>query len=255
MNESKYQQVDAKNGVFLLDLTDQVVSKSLLETGEWAADDLERILTFVDSSSDVLVVGAHIGSLAIPIAKRVNKMVAIEANPYTFSLLKRNIELNGLANVEAHEVAASDVFEKLCFLINTQNSGGTKRKPIITNEMYTYDNPEELLVNAVPLDNLLKDQVFDLIVMDIEGSEYYALKGMQNLLENTKALVIEFVPHHLKNVSNVSLEDFLSLLGAFDIMHLPSKKINVPSQHFLNVLQYLYDNDKSEDGLIFFKQQ
>jgi len=248
-----YRQVDTKNGIFAIDPDDQVIGKSLQNKGEWGIRELERIFPLVHGNSNVLVVGAHIGTLAIPLSKKVKKLVAIEANPKTFELLNINVGLNSLENCHTHCIAANDKAEKLKFLVNTVNSGGSKRKPIIMDEMYIYDNPDEIIVDAAPLDDYLADQIFDLIVMDIEGSEYHALKGMNRLLENAHTLVIEFVPHHLRNVSGVTLEEFVRLFNKFNTLYWPGRDVTVSSCHFLSLLQFLFYYDIIDDGLIFSK--
>ncbi|MGH7427267.1 MAG: hypothetical protein ACREJ4_02740, partial [Candidatus Methylomirabilaceae bacterium] len=60
--------------------------------------------------------------------------------------------------------------------------------------------------------------------MDIEGSEYFALQGMQKILAHARVLVVEFLPHHLKNVSGVTVEQFLSVIPPhFRTLTIPSK--------------------------------
>ena len=253
MVNARYCQVSTKNGLFLIDKNDHVISKQLLESGEWAPEELTRILSYVSDSSRVLIVGAHIGTLVIPISKHVAKVVAIEANPETFKLLEQNILLNSSENCTAYCIAANNKSEKLSFLINTDNSGGSKRKPKIMKSIYTYDNPEEVLVDAAPLDTFLEDHSFDLIVMDIEGSEYYALQGMSQILENVRILIIEFVPHHLKNVSGVTVSHFSTLFESFDTLYCPSTQLTVSRNDFLSVLSYLYENDIADEGLVFSK--
>jgi tRNA G37 N-methylase Trm5 len=44
--------------------------------------------------SDVLIVGAHIGTLAIPISRLAKHVDAIEANPETFKFLSLNVAMN-----------------------------------------------------------------------------------------------------------------------------------------------------------------
>jgi FkbM family methyltransferase len=74
---------------------------------------------------------------------------------------------------------------------------------------YYYDNPEIVSVKASSLDAYLEERDFHIVVVDTEGSEYFALQGMQELLSNCRVLVVEFLPHHLKNVSGVTIEQFL----------------------------------------------
>jgi FkbM family methyltransferase len=124
----------------------------------------------------------------IPLSGLCKKVVAIEANPTTFGLLEINLRINDVRNCRALNVAASDRKETLQFIINRTNSGGSKRMPVIRDYRYFYDNPETIQVPAVPLDDLFRDEAIDLIVMDIEGSEYFALKGMQTILSRANVL-------------------------------------------------------------------
>ena len=117
-----------------------------------------------------MIVGAHIGSLAIPIAKTCSKVVAIEANPNNFKLLQTNVKLNNTSNITLHNIAASNKQEIIKFQLNTVNSGGSKRVPVTNHYMYTYDNPEVIEVEAYALDTYLSNEDFDLVFIDIEGS-------------------------------------------------------------------------------------
>ena len=160
----------------------------------------------------VLVVGAHIGSLVVPLSKKCREVVAFEANPSTYRLLAINLRLNDVTNCRAVNLAANDVKGTIEFLMSRANSGASKRVPLIKEAMYYYDNPETVSVEAVRLDDYLDQEGFGLVVMDIEGSEYFALQGMQRILQGSRALAVEFLPHHLKNVSRVSVQQFLSLV-------------------------------------------
>ena len=62
-------------------------------------NEIERINKLVDENSNVLIIGGHIGSLAIPISKFVNNCTVIEASPKTYELLKTNILLNKCDNI------------------------------------------------------------------------------------------------------------------------------------------------------------
>jgi len=55
---------------------------------------------FCPKSNDIVIdIGAHIGEYALPAAKNSGKVVAVEPNPDTFTILKKNIELNKISNV------------------------------------------------------------------------------------------------------------------------------------------------------------
>lgn len=201
-----------------------------------------------------MIVGAHIGTLAIPISKLCKELVAIEANPNTFDLLTMNIALNAAANCRAINIAASDKDENIDFLLNRANSGGSKRAPKLKQFMYYYDNPKMVSIKAVSLDEHLEDKKFDLIVMDIEGSEYFALEGMQQILSNAKVLIVEFLPHHLKNVSGVTVAQFLSVINPhFVQLTIPSKQQVFPRSQFETCLSEMYHKGLGDEGIIFEK--
>lgn len=242
--------IEGKNGDFIIDKADLGVGLELRRSGMYGGFELECLEEYVDEQTNVLVVGAHIGTLAIPIAKKCANVVAIEANKTTYQLLVKNILLNKVDNCVAYNIAASDVKGKISFLENTSNSGGSKRKPIYDDYIYYYDNPTETLIDAEPLDTYLKDN-FEVILMDLEGSEYFALKGMRRLICNSKVLIMEFIPHHFKNVSGIAVDDLLGLLASFDRLTIPSQGIVVDAKSFSLVLNFMYDNNISDEGVIF----
>ena len=99
--------VDSKNGILAVDPRDLEVGYKLRNYGSYGLDEITRINQLITTKSNVLIVGAHIGSLLIPIAKNCNKVVGIEANPNNFNLLKTNVHLNKAENVSIHNIAAS----------------------------------------------------------------------------------------------------------------------------------------------------
>ncbi|ANM31316.1 hypothetical protein ABI59_19665 [Acidobacteria bacterium Mor1] len=244
--------VESENGVFAVDPEDETLGGALRHRGKYSLEELERLRRFVTPESRVLVVGAHIGTLAIPLAGSCREVVAIEANPHTYDLLVKNIALNNAANCRALHLAANDREEPVEFLLSRVNSGGSKRVPRVRKFIYYYDDPETVSVPSAPLDSVIEDHDFDLIVMDIEGSEYFALKGMPEILSNARALAVEFLPHHLKHVSGVTVEEFLAVIPRhFTTLTVPTLNRTVESAEFLPCLSEMYRNDQGDDGLIF----
>jgi FkbM family methyltransferase len=246
--------IETDNGIFAVDPEDSGVGRHLRRFGKWAPLEIQRIKDQISHDSTVLIVGAHIGTLAIPIAHACKSVVAIEANPATYRLLVHNIGINSAKNCTPINIAASDRAENIGFLLSRANSGGSKRTPKRRHYAYYYDKPEEILVKAARLDDYLENHSFDVIVMDIEGSEFFALKGMQSLLARCKTLVVEFLPHHLRNVSGVTVAEFLSTIAPhFRNMTIPPDKHAVDASDFQSSLQSLYDRDRGNDGIIFQK--
>ena len=242
---------ESENGLFAVDPEDLEVGQKL-RSGGFGVDEVERLKTFINKNSKVLIVGTHIGSLAIPLSKHCKEITAIEANPNTFELLEINLHLNHAKNIIPHNIFANESHEKVEFLLNTVNSGGSKRKPKKSSFLYDFDNPEIIELESHKLDDYLPEHDYDLVLLDIEGSEYFAMKGMKDILSNCKTLVVEFLPHHLKNVADIDVETFLSVLpGHFTKFNLPNNQQEHNISEVKTVLQKMYDANIGEDGIIF----
>ena len=246
--------VRSDNGVFLVDAEDMAVGRHLARYGEYGTAELKRLLSVVTEQATVLIVGAHVGTLAVPVSKHCRNLIAIEANPRTFRLLHENLRLNGCKNVRALNIAANDRNEEIRFVLSRTNSGGSKRMPLVQNYAYFHDSPEVVPVEAHPLDEVLGDSPIDIILMDIEGSEYFALGGMQRILSRSSVLFMEFIPHHLRNVSGVSVDQLLGRIRPhFSTMFVPSQEITASRDRFGEVLQTMYDREQSDEGIVFKK--
>jgi FkbM family methyltransferase len=210
---------DAFNGKLLVPVSDFAVGRRLAFDGEYDRAHIEKLLQMVNGESNVLFVGAHVGSLVIPIAKAVREVVAIEANPATFDTLVMNLALNDCRNVRALNFAASDKREKVRFLASVHNSGGSKIAPANLRREFVYDHPKNIEVDAAPLDELLLDFSPSHIVMDIEGAEARAMAGMPRLLASSRVFIVEFLPNHIENVAGISCQDFLKLIP-FEVIQL-----------------------------------
>ena len=242
-------------GTFAVDPEDRGVGWTLRRDGEYGREERERIARRLDAGSRLLVVGAHVGALVVPLSKLCLASVAIEANPATFRLLEISLALSGVTNCRALNLAAGERDGTIPFLASRANSGGSKRVPKERRFMYTYDAPSTIEVPSRRLDDLLPGESFDVIVMDIEGSEPFALSGMPRLLASARALVVEFVPHHLRHVSGVTVEEFVSRISPhFSRLTVPSKGLDVGAGGFRAALQGMFDRDEIDDGVIFEKE-
>ena len=241
----------SSNGLFAVDPEDLEVGEKLRKGG-FGLDEIERIKSLISDDSRVLIVGSHIGSLVIPISRHCKEVVAIEANPKTYELLSLNLRLNNIENVVSHNIAASEKTEIITFFLNTVNSGGSKRAPKQSHFMYEYDSPERVEIQAHALDTHLSNHAFDLVLMDIEGSEFFALKGMPKILQECKSLIVEFLPHHLRNVAGVDAETFLKQIPErFTKVTIPSQNVTLSREEAQAFLLKMFRDQKGDDGLIF----
>lgn len=152
----------------------------------------ELFKDIVKEGMRVVDAGAHIGYYTLLAAKRVGKsgkVFAFEPEPYGYSLLSKNIELNQFDNVVLVRKAISD-------------KEGTARLWLppcreAASIFASRDADESTLVETITLDEFFKDNPsIDVIKMDIEGAEMAALKGAREIISRNKNLkiLLEFHP-------------------------------------------------------------
>jgi FkbM family methyltransferase len=247
--------VETKQGVFCVDPQDQFVSKSLIEHGEYGLGEIDLIGNFLRPSSKVLLVGTHIGSLLIPLARRVESIVGVEANPETYKRLRLNVLMNRCANVRTFNFAASDSSASIEFVMNKANSGASKRMPLNKADIYFYDDPEVTRVPSVRLDELLPHETFDLVFMDIEGSELFAMRGMPRILASAKVVFSEFYPFMVRDVAGAGVSEFLAPLTEFQTLAIPSLRKVVHREGFHEALQAMFDANQCDNGIVFMRDR
>ncbi len=139
----------------------------------------------------VLDVGANIGLFSCLMATLVGpsgKVFAFEPDPGNLTLLKKNIEENGLQNiVRIVPAAASDAPGKLKFAQSGVHGA------IVNDSAGSASREGEIEVKAVRIDDILSTaqiSFVNLVKMDIIGSESKALKGMRRTIEKNPNLKI-----------------------------------------------------------------
>jgi FkbM family methyltransferase len=168
----------------------------------------------------VLDLGANVGYYTLLFAKLVGetgKVFAFEPDPRFFSLLKKNVEINGYKNVILEQKAVT-------------NRTGMMRL-FLEEGTYTVHESEggreSIEVESVSLDDYfsLFQKGIDFIKMDIEGSEGYAIDGMSGLLEKNGhiKIVTEYWPMGLKSYGP---ERYLNLLQQhkFTLYHIDEEE-------------------------------
>jgi FkbM family methyltransferase len=164
---------------------------------------------FAPKKGDIVIdIGAHIGRYTITSSKQVGntgKVVAIEADPDNFEILKRNIALNKLTNVLPLNYA---VFSTRTRMKLFEQSASAKYNSLMLARAAKTKNYIE--VNADTLDSILNQNGIDnvnWIKIDVEGAEFEVLKGSTKTLSGEDvSLFIEIHniedPHHYNNIIN-----------------------------------------------------
>jgi len=133
-------------------------------------------------------------------------VIAIEPHPANIARLKRHILLNGFKYVILVEEALSDK-ESITDLIVSDQQPVMHRLDYNNNDN-KYDDKHSIKVSVTTLDNIANkygiDHI-DILMMDIEGYEYFALLGASNLLNNNKIHKI-IMEVHIKYLREMQLE-------------------------------------------------
>ena len=187
----------------------------------------------VKPGNTVIDLGANIGYFTLLAAKLVGssgKVYAFEPEPRNFKYLKKNLELNGYSQVAAHQAAASDKRGKTKLFIceyetghhTINQSGGIKayRPEREVNESNFVE------INTVSLDEIFagKEDLIDVMKIDIEGAEALAIRGMDKILSKNKKLKIfmEYFPMLIKNMGSNPEDMIGKILGyGFSISVIP----------------------------------
>lgn len=167
---------------------------------------LAPILTdLITDESVVLEVGAHVGHWTIRLADKAAAWLAVEANPDAASVLRRNIAVNDIANVQVLELAAWD--EETTLRLEDPNghqAGGSTR---------TLPTDNGSGVPARRLDEAVEMERLDLVKLDVEGADLHVLRGMAGLLEQHRPTLFIECHDYAGYYTRAELVDTLALLG------------------------------------------
>ena len=168
------------------------------ETSDFFADKIPLNGVFLD-------LGANIGAISIPLIKKRKdiKVVCVEAAPYIFTYLQKNLERNHATNVIAINKAlfyTDD--EEINFYSQDDKFGKGSLSPVFTDKI--------IKVKTIKIDSLLKDLNIskpDIIKIDVEGYEYHVFKGATELLrkEDAPDIVFEFVDWAEENAKDITI--------------------------------------------------
>jgi FkbM family methyltransferase len=155
----------------------------------------------------ILDLGANIGYftlLAARLTGEKGRVYSFEPEPTNYSLLLKNIELNGYDNVVAMQKVVTDIAGKVKLFIDSKDTGAHSIFRPGTSREY-------IEVESVVPDEFFKDKEhsIDVVKMDVEGAEASVLKGMERIIKENEKLVIfmEFYPGAIKRAGS-SPEEF-----------------------------------------------
>jgi FkbM family methyltransferase len=160
-------------------------------------------------------VGANIGyftGLMSRLAGPAGKVLAIEPEPQNLKLLKRNIALNHLTNVEVHACALGAAGR-------TARLGLYKAANRGRHSLVDLGSRPSIEVPVRKLDELTSKTSgvtsWSLVKIDVEGYEGFVLDGASETLARTESLVMEYSPDYLSKADFDPAKIFETLSAHF----------------------------------------
>lgn len=173
----------------------------------------ELFASYLRPGMRVLDLGAQFGIYTVLAARKSpgGEVIAFEPEPHNFSLLELNVRLNGVSRrVKAHRLAVGDEECVVDFFVyRDSDSHAIHRHP-------DAEVKQVIRQEVVTIDGFLDSPAFDLVKIDIEGHEPFALEGMRKSLEKSEdvVLICELAPEYLRR-AGVDPSDYLQQLRSY----------------------------------------
>jgi FkbM family methyltransferase len=201
-----------------LDPKGKSLRKQLILDGIRERNSTKIMMDFIEPDDVVLELGANRGYYVLIESDKLSDkgyIYAVEPGPNNFEILKRNITLNNIKNVEVSNLAISDkkgtaklYFGQACNLHS-----------LIKSKHDSEDDFVEVQTDTV--DNFLKGKKpVTFLRMDIEGFETELVSGMRETLKS-KHFTKMFVEIHPHRVTEDKMRNFLQALqdNGFELEH------------------------------------
>lgn len=178
--------------------------------------EMELLPSLVSEDDDVLDIGANYAYYTERLSKLVPKghVYAFEPIPFTFDVAQMLVKKLKLGNVSIYQKGVGQKKEILRFNVPKMGYGsisagqahvsGRDNNMIKGSDYFVSDQNEEVDCEVVDIDSFLLPSLKKLsfVKIDIEGAEYFALKGMEKTIARFQPVIlIEIVPLFLKSFS------------------------------------------------------
>lgn len=166
----------------------------------------------------VLDVGANIGWYSLLLDKHSPSSVrlyAFEPDPLNFQLLSANITLNKARNITAIPKALSDKSTtQTLYLYPSKNRGRHSLLPI--------NSGEQVDVTTTTVDTFVQENQLDVrrikfMKIDVEGYEYFVLRGAHEVLSHIPYLHTEYSPGYMQR-GGVDAQEFINLMRSYQFV-------------------------------------
>jgi FkbM family methyltransferase len=200
---------------FRCDLRD-AIAREVCFTGQYGPQETAVVKAILSAGMTFVDVGANWGYFTLLGANAVGgsgRVVSLEPHPVLFDVLQENVKRNSLAQVMTLKLAASNetgTVDLIGYDEASQNRGTSR---LVSNRNGCLPIFQ---ARAITLDDLFAKlclETIDLLKMDIEGAEGFALQGLVKSLSQHRIhrLIVELHPEQLAEHGKIA-EDVIELL-------------------------------------------
>ncbi|MBC7911872.1 MAG: FkbM family methyltransferase [Pyrinomonadaceae bacterium] len=240
--------------IFKCDLHD-AISREVCFTGRYEPQETMLVQAILRPGMTFVDVGANWGYftfLAAHLVGKSGRVISVEPDPRLFKALQESIERNDLEQVAAVQVAAgsgSGVLNLAGYDDAGSNFGVSR---VISKE---HTDEKVFAVASRPLDELIDEanlSVIDLLKMDIEGYEGFALMGMARTLKErrVKRILLELHPAQLAEHGQSAAEIIEQLRGfgycAWRLNHSPQVTRHAAYSKHIDLKTFLQPFDEGQ---------
>ncbi len=177
----------------------------------------------VASDAICLDIGANIGSISVTLSLLApgGRIFAFEPVAENYEFLRKNLEANGIRNVEPFRLALSDQNGRAQFNFTSEFAGGAH----FSDTSWVDSREKSESVEMRTLDSWVKEkkiEQIDVIKLDVEGAELRVLRGAEETLKRFRpVLIVEFNGFTLEKIAGIQCRQFFEELQArFDRLSL-----------------------------------
>jgi FkbM family methyltransferase len=203
------------NFYMLLNPTDHI-QQQLFWYGYYEKEVGDLLKKIVKPGGVFLDLGANIGYFSLLVADNSPSVKVISFEPVAslFQKMNDNISLNNIKNISTVNAAVGEIFEEKELFVSAPDNLGMSS----FHQPENYSGKKER-VKVMAIDDWFKTSglsKIDIIKLDVEGSEIGALKGMKEVLQKQKPiLIVEVNPETLSmfNLEPFDIYDYLKELN------------------------------------------
>ena len=180
--------INTRAGRFYLPNLKDMISIDLFMNGYYEKGLVKMLKDNIPANGIFVDVGANIGSISIPLARMRPDItiIAVEASPWIFNILKKNVETNNVVNITpVNNAVYSESGRTLPMYAPKDLFGKGSLKAVYTKDA---EMVETITIDDIKIRFNLSSIHF--IKVDVEGFEASVFSGMSHLTVSDKPKII-----------------------------------------------------------------